>query len=65
MVTNHEADILTGIDNEVHWANQHNLMLTDSYLSSSIVLVKNKKGTEFESRLRRSGQGLSCGNRIR
>lgn len=43
MITNNDADILTGIDSDAHWAGQHNLMLTDSYLSASIVLVKNKK----------------------
>ncbi|HVI39805.1 MAG TPA: EAL domain-containing protein, partial [Anaerovoracaceae bacterium] len=42
-ITNYEADILTGIDSDVHWASQHNLTLTDSYLSASIVLVKNVK----------------------
>ena len=40
-ITNQGADILTGIDNDTHWAEQHNLWLTDSYLSASIVLVKN------------------------
>ncbi len=40
-ITNGEVVLLTGIDSDAHWANQHNLMQTDSYLSASIVLVKN------------------------
>lgn len=40
-ITDKQADILCGIDNDAHWANQHNLILSDSYLSASIVLVKN------------------------
>ncbi len=42
-IADYEADILTGIDNDIHWANQHNLMLSDPYLVASIVLVKNER----------------------
>ena len=49
MITDYKADILTGIDGDIHWANQHNLTLTDSYLSASIVLVKNVKVQNLET----------------
>jgi hypothetical protein len=43
MISNYQADILTGIDNDVHWADKHHLMITDPYLNAPIVLVKNIK----------------------
>lgn len=49
MITDSRADILTGIDNDTHWADQHNLTLTDPYLSASIVLVKNKNVQDLET----------------
>lgn len=49
MITNGEADVLTGIDSDVHWANQHNLMQSDIYLSASIVLVKNVSSEVLET----------------
>lgn len=42
-ISDGEADILTGIDSDVQWASRHNLSPTDSYLSASIVLVKNER----------------------
>ena len=48
-ITNYQADILTGIDSDANWANQHHLKLTDSYLTASIVLVKNKKVRDLDS----------------
>ena len=42
-IANKKADILCGIDNDAHWANKHNLVLSEPYLSASIVLVKNQK----------------------
>lgn len=48
-ITNGEVDVLTGIDSDVHWANQHNLMQTDTYLSASIVLVKNINAKNLET----------------
>ena len=49
MITNGDADVLTGIDSDAHWANQHNLMQTDTYLSASIVLVKNVNANNLET----------------
>jgi len=43
MITDYQADILTGIDKDVQWANRHHMKQTDVYLTASIVLVKNKK----------------------
>lgn len=48
-ISSYEADILTGIDDDIEWANQHHLILTDSYLSSSIVLVKNIKTSNIDT----------------
>lgn len=48
-ITNGKVEILTGIDNDVNWANQHHLKLTDSYLTASIVLVKNKKARNLDT----------------
>jgi diguanylate cyclase (GGDEF)-like protein len=48
-ISSYKADILTGIDNDAEWANQHHLILTDSYLSSSIVLVKNIRTSNIDN----------------
>ncbi|MEL7655145.1 MAG: EAL domain-containing protein, partial [Bacillota bacterium] len=37
------------IDNDASWASQHQLKLTDSYLSASIILVKNTNVTDLDS----------------
>jgi diguanylate cyclase (GGDEF)-like protein len=49
MITNGDVDVLTGIDSDAHWANQHNLMQTDTFLSASIVLVKNVNAKNIET----------------
>ena len=48
MVSNYQADVLTGIDNDVHWANQHHITLSDPYLTASIVLVKNVRVNDID-----------------